>query len=169
MEVCTSLIENSDKDNDDSFGNQVRFKTLKELCTMNPSENLTVRMKAIEINRMAPLAIYLTLNQSHSNDLVSFISGLLLGADQSNRNWFAQFIRTRQKKKLSAAGSAMAIAEAESPSMIVLQLLRTKLMDKLVEIKKSAVNNKLVSDVQLVKASALLKVYCALRGIGGIK
>ena len=34
---------------------------------------------------------------SGSDDVVSFISSLLLGSDQAVRNWFAQFVKAAQK------------------------------------------------------------------------
>lgn len=54
---------------------------------------------------MPGLAIALTLqisdtsqdNQIAVNDIVSFISSLLLGSDQSVRNWFSQFVKAGQK------------------------------------------------------------------------
>ena len=37
------------------------------------------------------------ITRTSSDDVVSFISSLLLGSDQTVRNWFAQFVKAAQK------------------------------------------------------------------------
>ena len=37
------------------------------------------------------------ISHTSSDDVVSFISSLLLGSDQAVRNWFAQFVKAAQK------------------------------------------------------------------------
>lgn len=63
----------------------------------------------VEMCRMPALAIMLTLENANrgqrfdgkSGDVVAFVSGLLLGNDQQVRNWFASFVRSRQKVRLA--------------------------------------------------------------------
>lgn len=75
------------------------------LCTMNPSQALAVRSKCVELCRMPALAITLSLdNASRSpdfdqeSDMVAFVSGLLLGNDQSIRFDFDLIINLKHKK-----------------------------------------------------------------------
>lgn len=87
--------------------------------------------------------------------MVAFVSGLLLGNDQTIRNWFALFVRTGQKRKGEMSSTA-------------LQLLRDDLLNRLQRIITTSENDQL-PDGLVVQASALLRLYCALRGIAGIK
>jgi integrator complex subunit 2 len=93
----------------------------------------------------------LKLSLKDSQDLIAFVSGLLLGNDQNIRNWFALFVRTSQKRKGD-----------------VLNLLRDELLKQLQSIIVFSVNAQLPEEY-VVQASALLRLYCALRGIAGIK
>ncbi|KAJ8981979.1 hypothetical protein NQ317_002153 [Molorchus minor] len=88
-------------------------------------------------------------------DMVAFVSGLLLGNDQSIRNWIAMFIRTGQKRKGEVSSNA-------------LQQLRDELLRRLQKIIESSLEDQL-PDSLVVQASALLRLYCALRGIAAIK
>ena len=65
----------------------------------------------VEHCRMPGLAVALTLHHAQQiqsedaqtvgiSDVVSFVSGLLLGSDVNNRTWFAQFIRHGQKARI---------------------------------------------------------------------
>lgn len=67
----------------------VRASVISLLCKMNPSQALTVRNKCVELCRMPALAITLSLEHTQNNtedgDMVAFISGLLLGNDQTIR------------------------------------------------------------------------------------
>jgi len=71
------------------------------------------------------------------------------------RNWIALFIRTGQKKKGEASSSA-------------LQQLRDELLKRLQKILSASPEGQ-IPDSVVVQASALLRLYCALRGIAAIK
>lgn len=75
---------------------------------------------------------------------MSFISGLLLGSDQTTRGWFATFLRNSHKR-------------GKGDGHVALTKLRQELLIRL----KAATAG--------VDASALLRLYCALRGIASIK
>lgn len=83
-----------------------------------------------------------------------FVLGLLLGNDQAIRTWFALFIRTGQKRK--------------GESQAALQQLRDELLRRLQSIILASLDGQL-PDSCVVQASALLRLYCAMRGIAGIK
>lgn len=86
-EVCSYLISNGERQEESALSS-LRTQTLTMLCRMNPSQALVVRGKCVELCRMPALAITLSLendsicNSVSESDLVSFISGLLLGSDQ---------------------------------------------------------------------------------------
>lgn len=75
---------------------------------------------------------------------VSFVSGLLLGSDLTSRAWFATFLRNSHKRGKGDGHAALV-------------KLRRELLNRLKDASAG------------VEASALLRLYCALRGIAGIK
>lgn len=79
------------------------------------------------------------------------MSGLLLGNDQNTRSWFSMYVRTSQKRKNDA-----------------LQATRDELLKQLQNILKSSQNSHL-PDEYVIQGAAILRLYCALRGIAGIK
>ncbi|XP_034948170.1 integrator complex subunit 2 isoform X2 [Chelonus insularis] len=156
-EVCTHLIANGERQEESSLG-RIRSQTLTMLCKMNPSQALAVRTKCVELCRMPALAITLSLEAIADVDVVGFVSGLLLGNDQQVRAWIAMFIRNGQKRKWE--------------SHTALQCLRDELLRQLqaiISVADKSGDSQLLAESQVVKASALLRLYCALRGIGGIK
>ncbi|KAJ8939399.1 hypothetical protein NQ314_011145 [Rhamnusium bicolor] len=95
--VCTYLIQSGEKQ-EENISSAVRANTISLLCKMNPSQALTIRSKCVELCRMPALAITLSLEHVNKNsviddegDMVAFISGLLLGNDQTIR---LQYIKT---------------------------------------------------------------------------
>ncbi|XP_044738623.1 integrator complex subunit 2 isoform X2 [Chrysoperla carnea] len=152
-EVCTSLIQKSD--NDEMCG-KMRMQALLALCQMNPGYALAVRQKCAELSRLPALAVTLSLHEDldSESDVVAFISGLLLSNDQVVRNWFTLFVRTGQKRK--------------GECHVALQQLRDELLKRLQNIINMS-NGVHLPESHVVQASALLRLYCALRGIAGIK
>ena len=80
-------------------------------------------------------------------DVVPFISGLLLGNDVAVRNWSSLFIRNGQKRHERTAA---------------LQTLREELLKSLQSFVQMAADEPL-PDRCAVDASALLRLYCALK------
>lgn len=172
--VCANLIQRGEKQ-EENLSSSVRSQAISLLCKMNPCEALAVRSKCVELCRMPALAIALSLDHNQESDTVAFVSGLLLGNDQTIRfvnlhnnnkgkntqlfiifrNWFALFVRTGQKRKGEISSNA-------------LQQLRDDLSRRLQEIIRVSPSGHLL-DCFVVQASALLRLYCALRGIAGIK
>ncbi|PZC78825.1 integrator complex subunit 2 [Helicoverpa armigera] len=139
QEVAESLVMNADRSEEGG----IRAKTLTTLCAACPHLAAAVRAKAASASRLPSLVITLTLKH-HQDDLVSFMSGLLLGSDQTTRAWFATFLRNSHKRGKGDGHAAL-----------------TKLRQELLNRLKDASAG--------VEASALLRLYCALRGIAGIK
>ncbi|CAG9784484.1 unnamed protein product [Diatraea saccharalis] len=139
QEVAESLVMNAERGEEGG----VRTKALATLCDACPYIAASVRSKAAFASRLPSLIINLTLTH-HQEDLVSFMSGLLLGSDQTTRAWFATFLRNSHKR-------------GKGDGHLALTKLRQELLNRL----KIAIAG--------VEASALLRLYCALRGIAGIK
>ncbi|XP_039764087.1 integrator complex subunit 2 [Pararge aegeria] len=139
LEVAESLVINAERGEEGG----IRAKTLSTLCDACPFIAAAVRAKAVTSSRLPCLVINLTLTH-HRDDLVSFVSGLLLGSDQTSRAWFATFLRNSHKRGKGDGHTALV-------------KLRQELLNRLKEATAG------------VEASALLRLYCALRGIAGIK
>ena len=145
-EVVTALIVNSDEDTPEG---KFRLTALNALCEINPAQALSTRALCVQLKAMPSLMLKLSLEDSQ--DLVAFLTGLLLGIDQNTRGWFAQFVKTSQKRKGD-----------------ILQSLRDKLLIELNRLLSCIVNERL-PDEYVVESAALLRLYCALRGIAGLK
>lgn len=165
---------------------KVRFDMIVSLCTMNKDSALAVRKLCVNHCQLPEAAIYLTLNYNGSvldenslsttkavNNLVVFVSGLLLGSDLQVRSWFASYVRHSKD------------ATSENP-------LRKHLLQELIQVVKSSeiktdndsqssdLNSDhnlsmkcesmyLLLDEQCVRASALIRLYCAMKAIAGVK
>ncbi|ETE61354.1 Integrator complex subunit 2, partial [Ophiophagus hannah] len=160
-EVCRGLIKNGERQDEDSFGGRRRTDALRHLCKMNPSQALRV-----EECHLPGLGVALTLDHTKNefsedgvSDLVCFVSGLLLG--------------TNAKRK------------RESISSVLWQMRRQlllELMEILPTVRSLHIPEEAEPDMEpnisvysglkeehVVKASALLRLYCALMGIAGLK
>ncbi|XP_055636441.1 integrator complex subunit 2 [Toxorhynchites rutilus septentrionalis] len=145
-ETVTSLITNGDEETPEG---KLRLAVLCELCEMNPCQALTTRTICVEQTKMPSLMLKLSLKDPQN--LVAFVSGLLLGNDQNIRAFFALYVRTSQKRKGDA-----------------LNILRDELLKQLQHIVVFSHNFHLPEE-HVVQSAALLRLYCALRGISGIK
>lgn len=145
-EVVTALIVNGDEDTPDG---KLRLAALYELCDMNPGQALTTRTICVEQTKMPSLMLKLSLKDPQN--LVAFVSGLLLGNDQNIRTYLALYVRTSQKRKGDA-----------------LYMMRDELLRQLQNIVAHSQNSHLPEE-HVVQSAAMLRLYCALRGISGIK
>ncbi|XP_072515420.1 integrator complex subunit 2 [Salminus brasiliensis] len=178
-EVCRSLIKNGERQDEESVGGRRRTEALRQLCQMNPSQALNIRAMVVEECHLPGLGVALTLDYKPDSadeavsPLVSYVSGLLLGTNGKVRTWFGMFIRNGQQRK------------RESSS--VLWQMRRQLLLELVAILPRSRSTHVPNDTELntemesssgysglreehvVKASALLRLYCALMGIAGLR
>lgn len=145
-EIITLLISTGEEETADG---RLRLVALSALCDMNPRHWLSTRSLCVELCKMPSLMLKLSLEDPQ--DLIAFVSGLLLGNDPNTRTWFAAFVRTSQKRKSDA-----------------LQNVRDELLKHLLFLANLTLN-KQFTDEFVVQASALLRLYCALKGIAGIK
>ncbi|KAI4814607.1 hypothetical protein KUCAC02_003795 [Chaenocephalus aceratus] len=176
-EVCRGLIKNGERQDEESVGGRRRTEALRQLCQMNPSQALNIRAMVVEECHLPGLGVALTLDYRPDtpdeavSPLVSYVSGLLLGTNSKVRTWFSMFIRNGQQRK------------RESSS--VLWQMRRQLLLELVAIlprsRSTHVPNNSgmeeepgsgysgLREEHVVKASALLRLYCALMGIAGLR
>ncbi|KAJ3589301.1 hypothetical protein NHX12_010146 [Muraenolepis orangiensis] len=177
-EVCRGLIKNGELQDEESQGGRRRTEALRQLCQMNPSEALNIRAMVVEECHLPGLGVALTLDYKPEtadeavSPLVAYISGLLLGTNSKVRTWFSMFIRNGQQRK------------RESSS--VLWQMRRQLLLELVAIlprsrsardpdeggsvdEEPGPGYSGLREEHVVKASALLRLYCALMGIAGLR
>uniref|UniRef100_H0WWE2 Integrator complex subunit 2 n=1 Tax=Otolemur garnettii TaxID=30611 RepID=H0WWE2_OTOGA len=179
-EVCRGLIKNGERQDEESLGGRRRTDALRFLCKMNPSQALKVRGMVVEECHLPGLGVALTLDHTKNeacedgvSDLVCFVSGLLLGTNAKVRTWFGTFIRNGQQRKRETSSS-------------VLWQMRRQLLLELMAILPTVRSTRIVEEADadmepnvsvysglkeehVVKASALLRLYCALMGIAGLK
>ncbi|PKK22495.1 hypothetical protein A306_00000106 [Columba livia] len=179
-EVCRGLIKNGERQDEESVGGRRRTEALRHLCKMNPSQALRVRGMVVEECHLPGLGVALTLDHTKNessddgvSDLVCFVSGLLLGTNAKVRTWFGTFIRNGQQRKRDNISS-------------VLWQMRRQLLLELMGILPTVRSTHIVEEADVdtepnvsvysglkeehvVKASALLRLYCALMGIAGLK
>uniref|UniRef100_A0A8C3AF91 Integrator complex subunit 2 n=1 Tax=Cyclopterus lumpus TaxID=8103 RepID=A0A8C3AF91_CYCLU len=174
-EVCRGLIKNGERQDEESVGGRRRTEALRQLCQMNPSQALNIRAMVVEECHLPGLGVALTLDYRPDtadeavSPLVSYVSGLLLGTNSKVRTWFSMFIRNGQQRESSS----------------VLWQMRRQLLLELVAILPRSRSTHVPNDGNMeeevssgysglreehvVKASALLRLYCALMGIAGLR
>ncbi|XP_072273333.1 integrator complex subunit 2 [Pyxicephalus adspersus] len=177
-EVCRSLIKNGERQDEESAGGRRRTEALRQLCKMNPSQALKVRGMVVEECHLPGLGVALTLDHTKNetgddgvSNMVCFVSGLLLGTNAKVRTWFGTFIRNGQLRRRENSSS-------------VLWQMRKQLLSELMSILPAAKKTQIpqegdpkraasvycgLKEEHVVKASALLRLYCALMGIAGLK
>ncbi|XP_078235418.1 integrator complex subunit 2 [Pogona vitticeps] len=179
-EVCRGLIKNGERQDEESFGGRRRTDALRQLCKMNPSQALRVRGMVVEECHLPGLGVALTLDHTKNeasedtvSDLVCFVSGLLLGTNAKVRTWFGTFIRNGQQRKRESIGSVL----WQMRRQLLLELVGILPASRSLRIKEEAgadAESGLsacsgLKEENVVKASALLRLYCALMGIAGLK
>uniref|UniRef100_UPI00358EB64C integrator complex subunit 2 isoform X1 n=1 Tax=Myxine glutinosa TaxID=7769 RepID=UPI00358EB64C len=117
-------------------------------------------------------------------DLVAFVSGLLLGSSSRVRIWIGGFVRAGQQRHRGARytvlrrmrdrllGELASILTSEHHSHADAEILMS--MEGITEeTKKEGTNigtkGSVLRDGNVVRASALLRLYCALMGIAGLR
>merc|ERR1740128_29006 len=153
LDVAMHLLNNGDKQDEEE--DSVRQYALLLLARMCPTHALTLRAKCIDQCKMPGLAILLSLKHGADNesesDIVEFMTGLLLGGGQQIKLWISYFIRNGQKRKCEA-----------------LRLLRQELTRRLAFILSRSSEKDLPGELVL-ETSSLLRLFCAIRGIAGMK
>ena len=154
--VVSHLINLGDKTEEEGGqSNSVRQRALLMLARMNPRMTLSMRSLCLEMGRMPGLAVSLSLEHSGQEpgrcDLVSWLSGLILGTQPTHKGWLGAWLRNAAKRKCPVLGR-----------------LREKLCTMVGDILECSPSDHL--DVTRVRESlAILRLFTALRGIAGMK
>ena len=86
----------------------MRQRALLMLAKMNPRMTLSMRSLCLEMGRMPGLAVSLSLEHSHREpgqcDLVSWLSGLILGTQAKHKAWLGAWLRNAAKRKCPVLG-----------------------------------------------------------------
>lgn len=102
---------------------------------------------------------------------IAFITGILLGADEETRNWFATYTKSAQQKRI------------DHNHFTVLSQFRPKLVEYIQKLYSFILEDtsqtritdpKLYTTIdcpskKLIRATAILRLFCALRGVGMLK
>ncbi|XP_065055164.1 LOW QUALITY PROTEIN: integrator complex subunit 2-like [Rhopilema esculentum] len=165
-QVCLCILSNSSTSDESNHDTKVRTKTLKMLCSMNPLYVRTLRSEAISKCKLPGLAIELSVSSEETqSDLVPFLSGLLLTSDLRVKEWLAEYIKNAQK---------------DAPNSSI-HVLRNQLMKETLDVVKSFSRSEeeqddenMDVDAQVIggdipKGIALMRLYCALKGMVGYK
>ncbi|XP_005179405.2 integrator complex subunit 2 [Musca domestica] len=150
-DVVTHVIVNCDEE---SIEGKQKLALLMALSEINPIQALTTRAICVEIMKVPSFMLKLCLK--YPQDLISFLTGMLLGNDQNVRTWFAEYIHVSQKRKADA-----------------LIMVRAELLQQLVSIiqmaNRSSDATACNEEDYTVQGAVIMRLYCALRGIAGLK
>uniref|UniRef100_A0A8C7U0E1 Integrator complex subunit 2 n=1 Tax=Oncorhynchus mykiss TaxID=8022 RepID=A0A8C7U0E1_ONCMY len=174
-EVCRGLIKNGERQDEESMGGRRRTEALRQLCQMNPSQALNIRAMVVEECHLPGLGVALTLDYKPDtaddavSPLVSYVSGLLLGTNGKVRTWFSMFIRNGQQRESSSVLWQMRRQLLLELVAILPRSRSTHEPNDSVEDAESSSGYSGLREEHVVKASALLRLYCALMGIAGLR
>lgn len=121
------------------------------------------------------------LEDSYDN-AIAFVTGILLGVDEATRVWFAQYTKSAQQKRIDQSHYSV-LSKFRSQILEYMNRLFPALLeddyridnntsDDTEEDSKSTPKSKLdprnLNQI-LIRATATLRLFCALRGIGSLK
>uniref|UniRef100_A0A8C7TPQ8 Integrator complex subunit 2 n=1 Tax=Oncorhynchus mykiss TaxID=8022 RepID=A0A8C7TPQ8_ONCMY len=176
-EVCRGLIKNGERQDEESMGGRRRTEALRQLCQMNPSQALNIRAMVVEECHLPGLGVALTLDYKPDtaddavSPLVSYVSGLLLGTNGKVRTWFSMFIRNGQQRKRESSSVLWQMRRQLLLELVAIlpRSRSTHEPNDSVEDAESSSGYSGLREEHVVKASALLRLYCALMGIAGLR
>lgn len=193
QEVCQTLINFGERQDETANFielSEQRTKTLGQLCTLNPSIAFTVRTMTLQVCKMPSLTILLTLDSleealerynsskiKHStieedlgtsyDNAIAFITGLLLGCDDNIKSWFAQYTKSAQLKRIDQSHYSI-LSDLRTITLVYMDQIFSPLFQEETLIAMSKSKPKELNRL-LIRATATLRLYCALRGIGSLK
>eukprot|EP00794_Sanderia_malayensis_P014277 gene14277-15764_t len=168
QQVCTSILSKSSSSDESTDDCNERMKTLKMLCKVDPSYCKSLRSEAISRCKLPGLAIELSvssINQDCGSDIVPFLSGLLLTSDIKFREWFADYLRAAQKDNPHSSIHALRAQLLKDTWDVINRLASAsqKTQDNAMEVDHT------VSNCDIARGVALMRLYCALKGTVGYK
>ncbi|EDV29323.1 uncharacterized protein TRIADDRAFT_18353 [Trichoplax adhaerens] len=180
-QACQGLIYHSDKTEENQSASQKRIDILCRFCRLNPTYAPLLRDQVISNCKMPTLAVALTLDiadnlqdiQGQNADIVCFVSGILLGNNSQVRNWFSQYLHNGHKSKNLHVKKLRLCLLRE---VFFLLPSHSKFANSILDdIDTSNLITDNVSfqvfyyESTVVRASSILRVYCAVKGFAGLK
>lgn len=174
--VCKFLLNKSAYISD-----KKRTKAILELCRLSPESAFTVRNLCIQNCQLPDLAVSLTLNHFKTvemnltdeekkkktvTDLVAFVSGLLLGNDSKVRSWFASYIRHTKDEFENPLRNAFT---SELFAVVKTTEVKNEVENMSLTENDKSISMNLLFDEHCMRASALIRLFCSLKAIAGIK
>lgn len=167
--VCSSILSHATSSDEFEIETEVRTRTLKMMCSMNPKYAKILRAECVSLRKLAGLAITLSIQAketvSSESDVVTFLTGLLLASDNRTKTWLAEYIKSAQKGQKENAldiFKAQLIAEMKNVINIIVAQKENIAMDT-GENDSSLLNDKLMHGI------AIMRLYCVLKSMSGFK
>ncbi|XP_012557511.2 integrator complex subunit 2 isoform X1 [Hydra vulgaris] len=173
--VCSSILSHASSTEDLNIQTQIRIKTLKMLCHINPQYRKIMRAECVSTRKLIGLAIELSIGENgveNSSDLVPFFTGLLLASDQETKDWLAEYIKVAQKSKIGSNETEDRKNHLEHTKENGLSMLKYQLIEEMegvinVLIHKDCDDSKL--SLKILHGIAIMRFYCALKTVTGFK
>lgn len=168
--VCSSILSHAVSSDEMEIETQVRMKTLKMLCSMNPQYSKILRAECVSLCKLAGLAIELSITTTNAepiSDIVPFFTGMLLASDSKTKSWISDYMKTAQKEHRDTALTLFK-AQLVKEMKYVISCFKGKqssmdcdAMDT--DLSMNDLNNSTMHGI------AIMKLYCALSSITGLK
>nr|XP_039268166.1 integrator complex subunit 2-like [Styela clava] len=188
LPVCQCIIKNHTMN--DISQSKSSMKCIEErrksciemICSMKPDIASNIRALTVQYCKLPSLAISLTLNHimgsytmsdGRVSELVTFVSGLLLGSNAKIRSWFASYIKSSQdihpnylRKELEKELRTIVVSsQIMNESTLDSSLRQDSMMeDDLIDTTMCILNEE-----QCLRATTLIRLCCALKAIAGLK
>ncbi|RXM96651.1 Integrator complex subunit 2 [Acipenser ruthenus] len=146
-EVCRGLIKNGERQDEESVGGRRRTEALRQLCQMNPSQALSVRAMVVEECHLPGLGVALTLDHTKSDT----------ADDARKRESSSVLWQMRRQLLLELVAILPRSRSTHVPN------------DSDSDLEQTVAGYSGLREEHVVKASALLRLYCALMGIAGLR
>lgn len=104
--------------------------------------------------------------QNSFDDAIAFITGTLLGDNEGTKHWFAQYLKLAQQKRIDQSHFTV-LSEFRSQLSVYIKLLFYDYLEEASSLTNR--ENKTGTHKHLIRATAVLRLFCALRGIGALK
>lgn len=145
----------------DNYNQAVRSK---DVSAETDDTNEDVKMDTDEVTHSDQNAAKENL-QNCFDDAVAFITGTLLGDNEGTRHWFAQYLKLAQKRIEQSHFTVL--LEFRSQLSKYIKILFYQYLEETSRLNECDVKTSPHRD--LIRATAVLRLFCALRGIGAIK
>lgn len=148
------------------------------------STNSTTSPSRMDVEDTDEYALVLTNLEDTYDSAVAFVTGILLGVDEEARTWFAQYTKSAQQKRIDLSHYTI-LSQFRSQILAYMNCLFSSLLEmdytqngrsnddnEKEALSSEAIKSKLNArelNRKLIRATATLRLFCALRSIGSLK